>query len=350
MSFAGALSEGRPDMTTRDWFEKLVGFSESDGYAAVQSQLTVEGDELVSTVNGKRYGIGELTLPTLAELRARVNPARGQRSSARILVADVQKVHSEPEFGGALFQVASQFNLLEMVSERVTPEQGVTGYIYDGTQGPACAMAAAAGTIYRNYLVPVGDRVGQTREHQLDALVGVGAALSDLTGMAVSELWNMQNGYALCTAKGLTAIAYLLETAGEDVIDGVRSALAIGLHRDVEVTDGSGQRVSQAYCSALPVAYSSHARGDWEPFARLVLQASYEAVMLAAVEQASDGGSNTVLLTRIGGGVFENGDDWIDSAIVRAMDLVKDAGLEIIFVAHRAASPGTQAIVDRYQR
>ena len=108
-------------MTTRDWFEKLVGFSEGDGYEAVQNRLTVEGDELVSTVNGKRYRIGELTLPTLAELRARVNPARGQRSSARILVADVQKLHSEPEFEGALFQVASQFNLLEMVSERVTP-------------------------------------------------------------------------------------------------------------------------------------------------------------------------------------------------------------------------------------
>ena len=72
--------------------------------------------------------------------------------------------------------------------------------------------------------------------------------------------------------------------------------------------------------------------------------------MLAAVEQASGGGSNTVLLTRIGGGVFENGDDWIDSAIERAMDLVKDAGLEIIFVAHRAATPRVRAIVDRYRR
>ena len=111
-------------MTNQNWFEKLVGFSESDGYAAVQSRLGVEGEELVSTVNGKRYGIGELTLPTLAELRSRVNPARGQRSSARIVVADVQKLHSEPEYEGALFQVASQFNLLEMVSERVTPRAG----------------------------------------------------------------------------------------------------------------------------------------------------------------------------------------------------------------------------------
>ena len=337
-------------MTTQDWFEKLVGFSESDGYDAVQSRLAVEGEELVSTVNGKRYGIGELTLPTLAELRARVNPARGQRSSARIVAGDVQKLHSQTEFTGALFQVASQFNLLEMITERVTPEQGVTRYIHDPTQGPACAMAAAAGTIYRNYFVPVGDRIGQTRDRQLDALAGVGAALSDLTGLPVSTLWTMQNGYALCTAEGLRAIAQLLDTASEDLIDELRARLAIGLHRNVEVTDGSGRRVSQAYCSALPVAYASHGEGNWEPFARLVLQASYEAVMLAAVEQVSAGGSATVLLTRIGGGAFGNGDDWIDSAIERAMDIVRDAGLDIVFVAHGSVSPGVRGIVDRYAR
>ena len=37
---------------------------------------------------------------------------------------------------GALFQVASQFNLLEMVSPRVTPEDGVTRYQHDRTPDP----------------------------------------------------------------------------------------------------------------------------------------------------------------------------------------------------------------------
>ena len=85
---------------------------------------------------------------------------------------------------------------------------------------------------------------------------------------------------------------------------------------------------------------------DWR--GRWVAQASYEAVMLAAAEQASNGGSNKVLLTRIGGGVFRNGDDWIDSAIGRAMDIVRDAGLDIVHVAHGQVSPGIRAIVDRY--
>ena len=329
------------------WFENLVGFRE-DGYESTQNRLRVEGDELVSTVNGKRYGIGELTLPTLAELRSRVNPDRGQRSTTRTLVGDVRRLHSEPEFEGAIFQVASQFNLLEMVSERVTPEAGVTGYEYDGTQGPACALAAAAGTIYRNYFVPVDGGIGQTRDRQLNALAGVGAALSEVTGLPVSELWTMQNGYALCTQEGLAAIGSFLGSASESAVDEIRGMLAIGLHRDVEVTDGRGRRVSQAYCSALPCGYSSHGRAAWEPFARLVLQASYEAVMLAAAEQASNGGSNKVLLTRIGGGVFRNGDDWIDSAIERAMDIVRDAGLDIVHVAHGQVSSGIRAIVDRY--
>jgi hypothetical protein len=330
-----------------NWFERLTGFTEGD-YASTQSRLLVEGDELVSTVNGKRYGIGQLSLPTLAELRARVNPVRGQSSSAQVLTADVRHLHADPDFEGALFQVASQFNLLEMVSERVTPEQGVSGYAHDPTQGPACAISAGAGTIYRNYLVPVGDGIGQTRDRQLDALAGLGSALSDLTGLPVSALWTMQNGYALCTREGLAAITHLLDAASEDVVDMLRGQLAIGLHRNVEVTDGSRRRVSQAYCSALPVAYSSVPKADWEPFARLILQASYEATLLAAVEQASAGGSNKVLLTRIGGGVFGNGNDWIDGAIERAMGIVADAGLEISIVAHGHASPAVRAIVERY--
>jgi hypothetical protein len=134
-------------MSSRDWFERLMGFSE-DGYASTCSRLVVEGDELVSTVNGRRYGIGALSLPTLAQLRARVNRGGRQRSTVTCLPGDARALHADPAFAGALFQVASQFNLLEMVSPHVTPEQGVAGYAHDATQGPACAMAAGAATIY----------------------------------------------------------------------------------------------------------------------------------------------------------------------------------------------------------
>ena len=160
-------------MSSRDWFECLTGFRE-DGYASTRARLIVDGDELLSTVNGHRYGIGELSLPTLAQLRARVNRSGRQRSTVTCLPGDARALHADPDLAGALFQVASQFNVLEMVSEHVTPEQGVTGYAYDRTQGPACAIAAGAATIYRNYLVPIGDQTGQTRDRQLDALAPLG--------------------------------------------------------------------------------------------------------------------------------------------------------------------------------
>ena len=333
-----------------DWFQRLTGFAEDD-YASTQQRLAVDGEELVSLVNGKRYGIGQFSLPTVAELRARVNPARGQRSSFDAVIGEARSMHSDPRFAGALFQAASQFNVLEMISERVTPEEGVTRYAWDGTQGPACAIAAGAATIYRNYLVPVGDGVGQTADQQIDALAGVGSALAELTGRPVDELWTMRNGYALCTAGGLTAISGLLEGATEEMRDGLGGQLSIGLHRNVEVTDVAGpprRLVSQAFCSALPLGYSRLPRLQWEPFARLILEATYEATLLAAAEQADAGGSNMVLLTRVGGGVFDNDPAWIDAAIERAARIVEDAGLDIRVVCHQAVSPGVRRIAERW--
>ena len=45
--------------------------------------------------------------------------------------------------------------------------------------GAGGAIAAGAATIYRNYFVPVGDRVGQTADRQVDTLAALGAAVSE---------------------------------------------------------------------------------------------------------------------------------------------------------------------------
>jgi hypothetical protein len=260
-------------------------------------------------------------------------------------------MHAEPDLEGALFQVASQFNLLEMTGPSVIPEQGVTRYAGDATQGPACAMAAGAATIYRNYFAPVDGESGQTRERQIDALSPMGEALSSKLGRPVSDLWTMSNGYALCTQSGLDAVAGLLAGCTDEDRDELRGRLAIGVHRDVEVTDvreGARRLVSQAFCSALPVAYGGGPRSSWEAFARLVLEASYEATLLSAVEQSVVGGSNIVLLTRVGGGVFGNADAWIDDAIVRALGIVEHAGLDVRLVSFGNVHPSFRVIAERF--
>ena len=83
----------------------------------------------------------------------------------------------------------------------------MTRYLGDPTQGPACAIAAGAATIYRNYFVPIAGGLGQTAERQLDGLSAIGDALSGALGTPVDGLWRMRNGFALCHQTGLEAIS-----------------------------------------------------------------------------------------------------------------------------------------------
>jgi len=53
-----------------DWFQRLTGFEETN-YADTREKLAVEGQRLKSLVNGRSYGIGELELVSLEELRPR---------------------------------------------------------------------------------------------------------------------------------------------------------------------------------------------------------------------------------------------------------------------------------------
>ena len=254
-----------------------------------------------------------------------------------------------PAYAGALFQVASQFNALEMTGPDVTPEDGVTRYAHDHTQGPACALAAAPATIYRNYFAPVEGGVGQTRTRQLDGLADVGRALSAELSRPVSDLWTMRNGYALCSAPGLRAISDWLAAADAEEIDALRGRLSIGLHRDVEVTApgaSPGARVSQAFCSALPVGYSSVPPHDWRAFATLVLEAAYEATLLAGVLQAAGGGSSIVPLTLLGGGAFGNRREWIFAAIRHALERVRGFGLDIRIVSYAKPDPALLEFTD----
>lgn len=331
-----------------DWFEKLTGFRETD-YDDTRAKLSIEGSRLHSLVNGKSYEIGQLELVSLQALRQRVKSAGAApgRLKVSLVTGDARDLHRSPENSGALFQVASQFNLLEMVGPGVTPEQGVTRYQYDFTQGPACAIAAGAATIYRNYFAPVGGDEGQTKDRQLDGLAELGEALSKSLNLPVGALWEMCNGYALCSAAGLDAIAAHIGTLQQDQVDELRGKLRIGIHSDVAVTDAERDPlplVSQAFCSALPVAYGSVPSARWKPFASLVLEAAYEATMLAAILNKKRGATNIVLLTLLGGGAFGNDVAWIRAAIRRAFKMMSGFELDARIVSYGDPPPEIEQI------
>lgn len=336
-----------------DWFERLTGFVESTGtagYEETRQRLQVDGNRLESRVNGRSFGIGTLELVSLQTLRerARSGPRVSGPRAFSLVQGDARELHARAEYASAVFQVASQFNLLEMVGPDITPECGVTRYADDCTQGPACAIAAGAATLYRNYFAAVGYAEGQTADLQLDGFADLGTALAQGLGSPAETLWSMRNGYAMCSPDGIRAMSGHVQALNEDQRDKLRQRLKIGMHWDVEVTDGTvapGPLVSQSFCSALPVSYHRFPgapSANWAPLATLVLEAAYEATLWAAVVNAQRGGSRKVLLTALGGGAFGNDERWIRSAMQRALRVVQGHGLEVAVVSFRSPSPELQ--------
>jgi hypothetical protein len=108
------------------WFERLMGFKE-ESPEIVRNNISIVGSELVSLVNFQRFSIGTLEIPSLSQLKKQ-NKHIGEYNGViqvKEIVADVKELHCQVENANALFQVASQFNLLEMDNPYITPEQGV---------------------------------------------------------------------------------------------------------------------------------------------------------------------------------------------------------------------------------
>jgi hypothetical protein len=224
------------------WFHQLFGFAEGTGpqYRATQARFELRegGTRLRSRVNGQEYAIGTFGTIPLRDLRARAirEPrckGRGNLPVVRhIEMGDIMDLHAMPENEGALFQAASQFNCLEMAHPGATPESGVTIYESDATQGPACALACAAATVYRNYLVPVPsspaarapDNCGQTADCQLDTLDDLSARVQALANDGKGAFWSVKNGYTDEAAPGcLQALKPLLGSVHrEELMDTVK--------------------------------------------------------------------------------------------------------------------------------
>ena len=144
------------------WLKNLIGFNESK--EAIYKNITLKDGVLKSKVNNKSYHYGTLETPTLKELREEVAKSNSKKDKLKLqaIQADVKVLHLDKNNENTLFQVASQFNLLEMVRANVSPEEGIDIYEYDKTQGPVCAICCGAGTIYRNYFVELDGQVGQS--------------------------------------------------------------------------------------------------------------------------------------------------------------------------------------------
>ena len=313
------------------WFAEAFGFPESRAFGEVREAFTLAatapnsscppgvGNAFTLQANigrfsGRKYHVGPFEPASVEALRTRVReqqqrakPPRGL--SFRNVAGDSYTMHLDKANAGAVFQVASQFNCLEMVGPDVRPEDGVTGYATDRTQGPACAMACPAATVYRNYFYN-GRGQGGGSAMQLDTSRHVG----DVVDNARQKYWMMSNGYLLPVPGGGHGLAQLSNRlrAEPGLLDKARGAAQarahwplppsassfavgpplmdhsraqVGVQWDTEVASAGGapasHRCTQVFCSALPIAYAHGVgKAEWEPLARLFLEAAYESTIL----------------------------------------------------------------------
>jgi hypothetical protein len=352
----------------RDWFERYFGFTEPKNYEDVRDHFRLgdqeDGGIILHAVSPPKAGMSNATrsfhvgwfeTPSVSELTARLVEHRNHQAvcldvrglTFQHIVGDAGALHRDPQNEGAVFQAASQFNALEMVDPSITPEHGITGYEFDRTQGPSCALACPAGTLYRNYFVN-GTGQGGPHGKQLDLLEDVGLVLGNnpkLSSLSSSptnnKFWHMKNGYALAASSlSIQSLHDVLHTSPK-IRDAAQQQLRVAIQWHTEVDTYSSNempfQVTQVYCSALPIQYdhTATATRHWEPFARLVLDAAYEATFAAAAFLCLHRGRGQrvkLYLTKVGGGAFGNQDSWISDAISRSLQQFKAYPLDVSLV------------------
>ena len=303
-----------------NWFYDLTGFSENPSNV---SELRVINNKLVSPESEKRYDIGTFQITTLLELQLAIrNLQSTETNTVETIYSDATSLHIDPSNEGATFQVASQFNFLEMPNPNITPQHGVSNYQYDNTQGPACAIACGAATIYRNYFL-------QHTTQQFNGLSYIEALIEN----EKYQFWRIKNGYALLNTCTITELNNILEREKQ-----LGKYLRVGIQHGAQVTlSNCTHKVTQVFCSALPIAYttkSQFAEVDpiYKDFSQVILNATYEATLIAAFINKMNTGNSTVFLTRVGGGAFGNDPEWIDEAIETALEKYSYLGLNVKLV------------------
>jgi hypothetical protein len=184
--------------------------------------------------------------------------------------------------------------------------------------------------VYRNYFVPhSGDAVGQLeREVELLARTPIGR-------------W-VQHGYPRVDGK---RAAELADKDWDDL-----TQFDVGLHENCEVTATAvggaitlagvpaDQIVHHVYAAAFNFAGTVVANDTMRRIGGKMLAAEYQATVLAAWEMSRKypgrPGSNRLVLTALGGGVFSNPRKLIIDAVASCEEIIRQSGLQVYFVCY----------------
>ena len=325
----------------RKWFDALFGFSdkspkfERNGEDALErNKSKFEYDILTGVLRSRSVRVewhaGLFTTKRLSDLRkSRLADTRG-KTTVRFVRGDVAILHGDPEYAGAVFLASSNLDCLqhEAWSVSVTRASGVADYVYQKTQGAACAISCAPGTIVRNYFA---------RDTEVNTLSAVIERLSG--GAEKRQLLDVSHGTAYARdAADLPALSTKIDGLSDGDREETMGLLEVGVQEDTEVTcaklvDGNwyrvvrgdpALRVTQVLAGALQFEYDTVV--GWSSLASLVFEAAYEATLHVAKNA-----TRTVVLTALCG---EDAPKWLAeataAALGRALAKFEDAGLDVV--------------------
>lgn len=298
--------------------ERRIAAIEAGVARSPEASFSLHGEGSATLVtNDRSYAAGRFTTPSLAELTQQAR-ARASDQPGRVSLAILAGTGGLTDIGalqatagpGTLFQVASQFNCLEAPGPSIVP---VSDYVHDYTQGPRASVSAFPATLLRHYRAPhrAGGHFVQTDERHLNLLddaLGPDASCVRSGYLQASEIPDVERAAALLT----------------DGFDRIK----VGLHEDVEVVLGhdwggpvlGAGRIAQVFTSTI--AEGGYGPDDGSAARRdlrvQLLRAAYLGTLLSAIVS----GSQTAVLTLIGGGVFGNPHVDIWAAIFWACDQV----------------------------
>lgn len=337
------------------WFQNAFGFVEGS-YQATRDKFEFEDGWLqVKGDPSSKFWVGPFEVIALKDLCERVDKAGEFPADDRVapgltfrnLVAGTRDLHLEPDNEGSVFQVMSLFNCLTPSDPNKKPEDGITCYAADATQGPTCAISCPAASVFRNYYVHGEDELhrlhGQGGGKQLNCLAGIEEVIHNTR----DGYWSMKNGY--CIPKPPGKIAELgKRLQGDGILDhDVRNALRVGVHWDTEVASRT-HRVCQVFCSTVPVSFTKIVKADdWFPLARALLDSAYDATLAVAALLAKQKGRRIkVFLTALGGGAEGNRKKWIKDSIDWALTKHAAEPLEVHLVHYNSSSGPFQQLED----
>lgn len=395
--------------TADEYFEAVFGESEKTFREKLSKKEGLKKDEdgnivMINSQNGKEYCAGKIEFMNLGDLREETKNVKSEKKGRISILginktwdlasknlrdkADVSCLQGDKKNNGAVFLVASNWNIVELLGAwDLVENKKLTGakqqsYFDDGTQAPSLKLGTLAGAVACHDLINMEkypddpSKWSQTSEgeRQVNLLEGLG--IRTVNGYIVDDIKNIKR-----VVEGLEKNDVELENkfnicyhANQQVC---AKKVSVGYGpKFADFIYDPDQKVDQVYTAAVSLSFfdirtiaalnakrwsdydnlEGKAKNDkreelLRDFDRLerdnkeeyekkfyetkelliklavqIARLNYEAVIKSAIAKKKE----KVYLTLLGCGAFENKIDWVIDAIKNCKNLIEESGLEVI--------------------